>query len=123
MKDLIATLSLVRKAQGKFKNNGKVKNEEALVTGSDADLGIRTIMAKHVKGDKKMDKTIKKMPPRPAFQEKPADSDRISDVSVSDVSLDFNQTLKNIQSKTAVEAFNTMQLVVRTMTGVFPDVS
>ena len=76
-----------------------------------------------------MDKTVKNMK---TMKAKP-NYERVPQVSVSDVGVsvrsdtsdtveDFTATMIDFQKKVADESFNVMQIVVRTMTGLFPKV-
>lgn len=82
--------------------------------------GLQTIIAK--KDDKKVGKIVDKFKKDVTIKPSPAKST----VSMSDVDLsvrssgDFESTLKQVQSQVASDAFNVMQLIVRTMTGLFP---
>lgn len=123
-KKLLETMSKNREV----KRKADAEKAKGAVGGSETLKGIGTIIARKNPEEKKgklvdkfrKDVTIKPSPSKPT----PALSD--TQVSVSDVNLslrsdnDFDQTLKDVQSKVATDAFNVMQLIVRTMTGIFP---
>ncbi|XP_060565585.1 serine/threonine-protein kinase Nek1-like [Ruditapes philippinarum] len=83
--------------------------------------GLQSIIAKKDEG-KKVGKLVDKFKKDVTIKPSPAKTA----VSVSDVnfsvrsSADFESTLKDVQSQVATDAFNVMQLIVRTMTGLFP---
>ena len=126
MKKLLDTLSLMHK-----------KDEASSASDFDGDVTLTGIMADTHKV--KLDKTVKNMktmkaPVKPPVKASPSKSPdkAVPQVSVSDVDVSvggasgggdsFTATMINFQKKVADESFNVMQLVVRTMTGLFPKV-
>lgn len=114
MQILLDTLTRVREEQT------KISSEEISDQAKSSIAGLKTIIAK--KDDKKLNKFSKT---KGKFSK---DVTLKGAASVSDVKLfertvgeeDFNKTLVDIQQKTATEAFNVMQMIVKTMTGVYP---
>lgn len=113
MKKLLETLSDVHK---KDRASG----------GTDFDMTLTHIMADAHKP--KFDKTVKNV----TIKTIKSPTNPIPPASVSDVNVsvrsgaaasDFTATMIDFQKKVADESFNVMQLVVRTMTGLFPKVS
>ena len=114
MRKLLDTLSTIH------------KKEEA--SGGDFDATLSPIMAETYRP--KMDKTVKNMKTmKPIIKvTRPTPQASISDVNLSMRSddgaggSDFTATMIAFQSEVADESFKVMQLVVRTMTGIFPKV-
>lgn len=116
---LLDTLTKVRQEQT------KLSSEEA----SQSIAGLKTILAKKDKSKEPKAKPSKKFVKDVTIRTiNPRRTSEGGNASLSDVKLfertmnkeDFDKTLVDIQQKTATEAFNTMQLIVRTMTGILP---
>lgn len=92
----------------------------------DGDATLTSIMADNYKP--RMDKTVKNMKtvksPVKVIAPIPVPEASTSDVNISVRSSygdqDFTKTMVDFRQKVADESFNVMQLVVRTMTGLFP---
>lgn len=125
---LIDTLTKVRQAQATAPSHERSPQAQSSVAG------LKTIIAKNPDSKRSTVKTkkfIKDVTLKPKSQpESPCKTDPFEDAAVSlshvkivDCTADeeqFNKTLVDIQQKTATEAFNVMQMIVRTMTGIFP---
>lgn len=120
MNKLLDTLSLLHK-----------KEEASGGSDFEGDLTLTGIMAESYAP--RMDKTVKKVTLKTLKKSpaKPISDGTIPAVSTSDVTFlvhstavkeDLTATMIAFQKKVADESFNVMQLVVRTMTGLFPKV-
>ena len=117
MKMLLDTLSDVHK-------------KDRAAGGTDFDKTLTHILEDSHKP--KLDKTFKNVTIKTIKSPTKSPTSPISPASVSDVNVsvrsgaaasDFTATMIDFQKKVADESFNVMQLVVRTMTGLFPKVS
>ena len=117
MKELLDTLSKVRHEQTKASDNEISEGAKSSIAG------LGTIIAKKDNGSggkveknkKKFNKTIVS----------PVTVRTLSDIHTTFIDRthrkeDFDKTLVDIQKKTVAEAFDVMQMIVRTMTGVLP---
>lgn len=125
---LIDTLTKVRQAQA------TAASHECSLQAKSSVAGLKTIIATNPQSKSSPVKTkrfIKDVTLKPKPQPKsPRKIDPAEDaaVSLSHVKMvdcttndeQFDKTLVDIQQKTATEAFNVMQMIVRTMTGIFP---
>lgn len=110
---LLDTLTKVRQEQT------KLSSEEA----SQSIAGLKTILAKKDKSKEPKAKPSKKFVKDVTIRTIKGGNASLSDVKLFERTMnkeDFDKTLVDIQQKTATEAFNTMQLIVRTMTGILP---
>lgn len=139
--DVVSLLSTMsKKRQEEVKKNVKAGAAAGAAGGNSSLKGVRTILKRDVeeKPKKLADKFDKKV--TIIGKKKPAMSD--TQASLSDINLsmrdsstddlestmkeklviqeDFETTLRSVQSQVATDAFNVMQLIVRTMTGIFP---
>lgn len=114
MKTLLDTLSDVHK-------------KDRAAGGTDFDKTLTHILEDSHKP--KLDKTFKNVTIKTIKSPTKSPTSPISPASVSDVNVsvrsgaaasDFTATMIDFQKKVADESFNVMQLVVRTMTGLFP---
>ncbi|XP_045165597.1 serine/threonine-protein kinase Nek1-like [Mercenaria mercenaria] len=122
------TKKLLETMSKKREEKRKAEQAKGAVGGDETLKGIKTIIAKKDDGGKVgkiVDKFKKDVTIKPSSKTPPSKTD--TQVSVSNVNLsvrsstdDFETTLKNVQSQVATDAFNVMQLIVRTMTGIFP---
>lgn len=115
MKNLLDTLSVKQK-----ETKSKQKVSPAGAVGGGTLAGISTIIKKDNDGRKS--KIVGKFKKDVTIKPTPTKSDTV--VSVSDIDIaessEFEETLRGVQSRVASDAFNVMQLIVKTMTGLFP---